>query len=196
MNMKKAVMVVLTAGATGAALAPGVASAGGFYLGADAALLSTELDYGLTEEYSTNHLRVKAGYEIADFIAVEGHVYTANDDTDIDFAGRLFAFDTGTIVGVYAKPKTNFDKANVYGLVGISMWDTTYTWVSGGGARDTQSVAMFGIGVGGEFNVTKNFRVNVEGMVHVGSADYITGAISTDADVYSLGLAAGVSYKF
>jgi opacity protein-like surface antigen len=199
LKIRKTAVAALVAGAMGATLLPGTASAGGFYMGADAALLSTELDYGFTEEYSTNHLRVKAGYEIADFIAVEGHVYTANDDTDIDFTNTLFSLDTGTIVGIYAKPKTNFGAANVYGLIGLSIWDTTYTQVNGVGAgtRDTESVAMFGFGVGGEFNITKNFHVNVEGMVHIGSADYNSFFVGSDSvDVYSLGLAAGVSYKF
>lgn len=114
-----------------------------------------------------------AQYEFTNYIAIEGRVYTSNDDNDIDINGDRFAFDTGNIIGVYAKPKTNFAKANVYGLVGLSMWDTTYTAVTGSWApsRDKDSVVMFGVGVGGEFNITKNLRFNIEGMIHAGSVD-------------------------
>lgn len=196
-KMTKAAVAVLIAGALGAALMPGTASASGFYLGADAAALSTELDYGFTETYSTTHLRVKAGYEFGRFFALEGHIYTAANGTDVDFTNTTYSLDTGTIVGVYAKPKTNFERANVYGLVGVSIWDSTYTQVNGFGAgtRDSASLTMFGVGVGGEFNITKNFRFNVEGMAHYGSADYNT-FFTNSVDVYSLGLSAGVSYKF
>lgn len=196
-NMKKVTAIALAAGAIGIAFMPATASAAGFYIGADVARLSTELDYGFSEEYDTQHVRVKAGYEFADFIAIEGHVYTSNDDDDIDINGDRFSFDTGNIIGVYAKPKTNFAKANVYGLVGLSIWDTTYTILTGvfATSRDTDSVVMLGFGVGGEFNITKNLRFNIEGMLHVGSADYNT-FFADSVDMYSLGLAAGMSYKF
>jgi hypothetical protein len=188
-------VALVAAGAISVAVVSTDASAAGFYLGADAVSLKTDLDYaGGSESYSTTHLRVKGGYEFMDYIAVEAHVLTAADDTDIDPFGNLFSLDTGTIVGIYAKPKTNFEKANVYGLLGLSVWDTTYSWV-GMPFQDTDSVAMLGIGVGGEFNITKNLRVNVEGMIHIGSADYNT-FFADSVDVYALGLAAGVNYRF
>lgn len=175
----------------------GTAQAGGFYLGADAVSLSTELDYAFgTEDYSTTHLRLKAGYEFADFLAVEAHLAGAGDDTGVDPFGDLYKFDTGNIIGIYLKPKTPFSKANVYGLIGLSQWDTTYTDVAFPIFKDNETVNMFGFGVGGEFNITKNLRFNIEGMIHVGSADYPVNIGGQSVDILAYGLAAGMSYRF
>jgi hypothetical protein len=187
-------LAMLVAGAVGAAAVPATAKASGFYLGADAVQLATELDYGFTEKYTTQHLRVKAGYEFLDYLAVEAQLLTADSDVDFDVFGDRFELDTGTIVGVYIKPKTNFETANVYGLFGFSLWDTTYTDV-GFGFQDTDAVVMFGVGIGGEFNVTRNFRFSIEAMVHAGSADYPTFFFDS-VDVYSYGLAAGFNFRF
>ncbi|HEX9626267.1 MAG TPA: outer membrane beta-barrel protein [Acidiferrobacterales bacterium] len=186
---------VLTLGAVGVAAVPATAAAAGFYLGADFVQLSTELDYGATEKYSTTHARLRAGYEIHDTIAVEMHILTAGDDTDIDFLGNTFRLDTGTIVGIYAKPKSGGRKASVYGLIGFSMWDTSYGPNGFSFLDDTDNVLTLGLGVGGDFNITRNLRFNIEGMMHIGSADYDFW-IGTDTDFVSLGIAAGVNYQF
>ena len=54
---------------------------------------------------------------------------------------------------------------------------------------------MVGLAVGGEFNIAKNLMIDVEGSVHVGSADYST-FFANSVDVTSLGLAVGVIYRF
>lgn len=192
MNSRKLILAVMMAGSLGAAVVPAAASASGFYIGADAVMRSTELDYlEGTETYHTEHARIKAGYEILDFLAVEAQVLTAGDDSDIDFFGDLYSFDTGTIVGVYAKPKTDFSRANVYGLVGLAYWDTTYTDVALN-EKYTDKVVTFGAGVGGEFNITKHLRFNIEGMMQVGTTSYGT----FDPNIYSLSLAAGLNVRF
>ena len=186
-------MIGLTA--VGAATLPTSASASGFYIGADVVKRTTDLDYlGGTETYDTSHVRIKGGYEILKFLAVEAHVLTAGNDTDIDPFGALYELDTGNIIGIYVKPKTNFAKANVYGLIGFAQWDTTYTEVATR-VKDTDTVVTFGVGVGGEFNITKNLRFNIEGMIQSGSPSYSTFFINSP-DLYSFSLAAGMSYKF
>lgn len=192
---KRAVLAatVFTTGVIGATL-PAVSSAGDFYIGADAVMLTTDLDYGFTESYSTEHLRVKGGYEFSSNFALEGQVLTAGSDTDLDFLGNTFELDTGSIVGVFAKFKTNNPKVNVYGLAGLEFWDTTYTWV-GTPFKDSETLTMVGLAIGGEFNITKNLMIDVEGSFHVGSADYTT-FFADSVDVTSLGLAVGVNYRF
>lgn len=197
MNKKRSLFGFTVFGLTvvGAGVLPTSVSASGFYIGADVVQRTTDLDYdGGTETYNTSHVRIKGGYEILKFLAVEAHVSTAGKDTDIDPFGDLFELDTGNIIGIYAKPKTNFAKANVYGLIGFAQWDTTYTDVAAR-IKDTDTVITFGVGVGGEFNVTKNLRFNIEGMVQQGSATY-TVFFPNDSDIYSLSLAAGMSYRF
>lgn len=197
MNKKKPLFgfAVLGLTAIGAAALPTSASASGFYIGADVVQNTTDLDYDQgTETYNTSHVRIKGGYEILKYLAVEAHVLTAGKDTDIDAFGGLYELDTGNIIGVYAKPKTNFAKANVYGLIGFAQWDTTYTEIATR-VKDTDAVVTFGVGVGGEFNITKNLRFNIEGMFHSGSASYST-FFTSGPDLYSLSLAAGMSYRF
>jgi opacity protein-like surface antigen len=180
-------------GVTGAAL-PAVSSAGDFYIGADAVMLATDLDYGYTESYSTEHARVKAGYEFSSNFALEAQVLSAASDTDLDYVGNTFELDTGNIVGVFAKFKSSNPKVNFYGLAGLEFWDTTYTWI-GPGFKDSETLTMLGLAVGGEFNITKNLMIDVEGSVHVGSADY-SSFFTDSVDVTSLGLAVGLNYRF
>ncbi|MCK7577694.1 MAG: hypothetical protein MZV65_19105 [Chromatiales bacterium] len=80
---------MLTTGVIGATL-PAVSSAGDFYLGADAVMLTTDLDYGFTESYTTEHLRVKGGYEFSNNFALEAQVLSAASDTDADFLGDTY----------------------------------------------------------------------------------------------------------
>lgn len=192
-SLFKFAMLGLTA--ISAATLPTSASASDFYIGADVVQRTTNLDYtGGSETYNTNHVRLKGGYEILRFLAVEAHVLTAGKSTAVDPFGKMFELDTGNIIGIYAKPKTNFEKANVYGLVGFAQWDTTYTDVATR-VKDTDAVVTFGVGVGGDFNITKNFRFNIEGMIQYGSPSYST-YFSTSPDMYSSSLAAGMSYQF
>jgi Outer membrane protein beta-barrel domain len=197
-NSRKLVLAVTMVSSLGAATVPMAASASGFYIGVDAVARSTELDdLYYVDTYSTTHARVKAGYEILDFLAVEAQVLTAGDDSDTDEFGDTYRFDTGTIVGVYAKPKTDFSRANVYGLVGLAYWDTTFTDTDPVfGGKYTDRVVTFGAGVGGDFNITRNLRFNIEGMMQIGTASYNTAYGSYDPNIYSLSLAAGLSYHF
>jgi hypothetical protein len=194
MNTRKYALAVTMAGSLGAAVVPTAASASGFYIGADAVVRSTELDdYYYLDTYSTTHARVKAGYEVLDFLAVEAQVLTAGDDSDTDEFGDTYTFDTGTIVGLYAKPKTDFARANVYGLLGVAYWDTTFTSLDPFYAgKYTDKVITLGAGVGGQFNITKNLSFNIEGMMQIGTASY--GYY--DPNIYSLSLAAGLNLQF
>lgn len=190
--------MVLGLSAIGGATLPTSASASGFYIGADVVQRTTDLEYpdtyGGSETYTTQHTRIKAGYEILKFLAVEAHASNAGKDTDIDPFGDMFELDTGNIIGIYVKPKTPFAKANVYGLIGFSQWDTTYREVATG-LKDTDTVITFGVGVGGEFNITQNLRFNIEGMAQAGSTNYNTFFFDSP-DLYSLSFAAGISYRF
>lgn len=174
---------------------PASAQAAGFYLGADVVTLSTELDYQPKENYSTTHLRVKSGYAFSDILAFEIHVTGAGDDSSIDPYDNLYKFDIRNTLGIYVKPRTNVGKANVYGLVGFSSWDTAYTKIIPPGTREKDSAVMFGAGLGGEFNITDNLRFNIEGMLHRGTL-YYPDNLSVIAEVYATGISAGVSYHF
>lgn len=168
----------------------------GFYLGADMTSLQTTLDYGYTEKYSTKHARLKIGYQILNFLSVEGRAMSSDYDTDIDVFGGQYRFDTGTMVGVYARPHTHFRNANVYGIVGLTAMNTKYRALAPfPGPTDSESVIAFTVGVGGSFRIVGNLTLDVEATAYAGTADY--GNYFLDyVDLYSAGLGAGLRYRF
>ena len=48
---------------------------------------------------------------------------TAGNNCDTDEFTDTHKFYTGTIVSLYVKPKTEFSRANVYGLIGLAYWE-------------------------------------------------------------------------
>jgi len=168
----------------------------GWYIGADAVQLTTTLDYGATESYTTSHARFKLGYQILDFLSVEGRVMSSGNDTDIDVFGDQYRFDTGTMLGFYARPHTNFRNANVYGLIGLTSMNTKYRWVGPfTGPADSDTVLAFTIGVGGTFRIAGNLFLDVEAQAYSGTADYSLYFTDT-VDLYGVGLSAGLRYRF
>lgn len=167
----------------------------GWYLGADAVQLTTTIDYGSTETYTTRHARFKVGYEALDFLSVEGRVMTAGHDTDIDFLGGLYRFDTGPIFGLYARPRTNFGNANVYGILGLTAMNTKYRGVNPAGPTDSSFVLLPTVGVGGTFRIAGGLFFDVEAQAYVGTADY-NNYFFDYVDVYGIGVSAGLRYQF
>jgi opacity protein-like surface antigen len=179
-----------------ALMSPAQAADRGFYLGADVVSLQTTLDYGFTETYNTSHARLKVGYQILKFFSVEGRIMSSAYDTDIDLFGGQYRFDTGTMVGVYARPHTSFRNANVYGIVGFTSMNTKYRLVAPvTGPADSNSVLAFTVGVGGSFRIVGNLTLDVEATLYSGTADYNI-YFPDSVDLYSVGLGAGLRYRF
>ena len=198
LSLKSLTIVSVLSTSAGALVlaSPAYAVDRGFYLGADVTSLQTTLDYGDTESYSTNHTRLKVGYQILNFLSVEGRAMTSDYDTDIDFLGNQYRFDTGTMFGIYARPHTHFRNANVYGIVGFTSMNTKYRLVSAGtGPVDSDNVIAFTVGVGGSFKIVGNLTLDVEATVYSGIADYVT-YFPDSVDLYSVGLGAGLRYRF
>ncbi len=176
---------------------PFLARADGWYLGADVAFRDTTLDYGapVEESYSTQHVRLKGGYDFAQNFGVEMRLMNSGDDTYTDFFGT-WKWSTGNVVSLYFKPHYNFGDFTLYGLVGLSFMDTSYEAVAGPftGAKDTATLTTFDFGVGGQYNFTRHFGITGEVKLDVGSADYNTILGSTD--VYGAEIGFGVSYRF
>jgi hypothetical protein len=188
---------VLFAGAGALVLSfPAQAADRGWYLGADAVQLTTTIDYGFSESYTTTHARFKAGYRILDFLSVEGRVMSSGYDTDYDVFGDQFRFDTGSMFGFYARPHTNFRDANVYGLIGLTAMNTKYRWVAPiVGPTDDDVVVVVTIGVGGTFRIAGNLFLDVEAQAYSGTADYAL-YFADYVDLYGVGLSAGLRYRF
>jgi hypothetical protein len=179
------------------ALSPAAQAAeSGFYMGADAVQLTTTIDWGFTESYTTTHARFKAGYQILDFLSVEGRIMSSDYNTDIDVFGDTYRFDTGTMFGVYARPHTNFRDANVYGLIGLTTMNTKYRALRPfPGPVDSDAVLAFTVGVGGTFRIAGNLFLDIEAQAFSGTADYKSYFLDY-VDVYGVGISAGLRYRF
>lgn len=168
----------------------------GFYMGADAVQLTTTLDYVATESYTTTHARFKAGYQILDFLSVEGRIMSSDYNTDIDVFSETYRFDTGTMFGVYARPHTNFRDANVYGLIGLTAMNTKYRrLLPVAGPADTDTVLALTVGVGGTFRIAGNLFFDIEAQAFSGTADYNSYFLDY-VDLYGVGISAGLRYRF
>jgi hypothetical protein len=176
---------------------PSLAQADGGYLGADAVLRGTTLEYYFSgsESYTTQHLRLKAGYDFAQYYGVEMRLMNSGDDTYTDIYGT-WKWSTGNVVSLYFKPHYNFGDFAMYGLVGLSFMDTAYEAVAGPytGVKDTDTLTTFDFGFGGQYNFSPHFSLTGEVKLDVGSADYPTILGSTD--VYGSAVAIGVVYRF
>ena len=180
---------------------PLTARADGWYLGADLAVMDTTLEYGgvlsstYTESYTTGHARLKGGYNFAKYYGVELRLTSSGDDTYVDSLGT-WRWRAGESFSGYFKPHYEIGRFDIYGLVGLSVMDTSYEAVAGPwtGQKDEATLATFDFGVGGIFLVTRNFGITAEIKLNVGTADYKTFLGSTD--VYGAAFGAGVVYRF
>lgn len=172
---------------------PPLAQAQGGYLGVDVATRWTDLDWGGgTDHYTTNHVRLKGGFDFDRNFGFEMRIASGGDDTFNDFAGT-WRWRAGTAVSGYFRPHVSLSPAfDLYGLLGMTLMDTTYELIGFG--EDHESVLSFDFGGGGQFNVSRNVAFTLEITYSVGSADY--PLLTTGADLYGTTAAAGVLFRF
>jgi hypothetical protein len=172
---------------------PAIAQADGGYIGADAATMWTDVDWGGgTDHYTTQHLRLKGGYDFPGYFGFEMRIASGGDDTYNDIFGT-WKWEAGTRVSGYFKPRVSFGNFDLYGLLGLSLMDTSYRLV-GSGFKDSETIATLDLGFGGQYNFSPNFGVTAEILNSVGSADYPT--FTSGVDIYSTALGAGVVFRF
>jgi len=177
------------------------AQADGWYLGADLAVMDTTLEYGgvfssaYSESYATGHARLKGGYNFAKYFGAELRLTSSGDDTYVDSFGT-WKWRTGESLSGYFKPHYEIGHFDIYGLVGLSVMDTSYEAVAGPqtGQKDKATLATFDFGVGGIYLFTPHFGVSAEIKLNVGTADYKTLLGSTD--IYGAAFGAGVVFRF
>lgn len=212
-------IALITAGFISASTVPLTVSAAEVYAGVDVVGVNTEigdrsLGIGVGANFNTSHLRIKAGYHILDYFALEAYVMTPGDDTTestlTSSSGGTSTtttvedkFDTGVIIGANIKLVKKFERVDLYGLIGISRMDTELVYTTfpifspSTTTTFSDSVILYGAGAGLAFNIRSNMKLNFEAMYQTGTADYdLPGTTSTTADIDSIGISAGVSYYF
>ena len=147
--------------------------AAGPYIGADLSAMRTELDYAWNEDYSTSHVRVKAGYEFSRFFAAEAQFYSSGDDSDYSF---------------FYGEDIEYDSGNMVGLLSV---DSELTWKTSN-VTGSDSNTNFAIGVGGGFVFAKRLRLGAEYTIAFGEAEYD----GLKVDTYHLIFNAGLGFYF
>ena len=199
MNSKhRPTRIALTIAAT-VSLLSGVSAvqAEGWYVGADVVAMNTSIDYDAgSERYGTNHLRAKLGYAYNDYFSLEARIMSSGDDTDQNASNVKFRWQTGSVVSFYLRPTVPVGKFNFYGLIGLSVLDTTYTDTATSQA-DAERVRTLDYGLGAEYYFTRNFSISLEAKAFTGTADYskfFTPADSVTVSGTTVGL--GTVFRF
>ena len=148
-------------------------------------------DFGHTitilDEQTMDNIAFQAGYNINEFVAVEGR-YNYGIDQDIGY-GTDISLDT---FAVYVKPQYPITpEVSVYGLLGYA-WNTGYQT-----ATADYDFDGFAYGVGAKYLVAENVEVFADYTSVYDDNDileYDTFTIDSDREVYNVTV--GVSYKF
>jgi hypothetical protein len=186
--MKKVTLSILAALAIGNSSL--YAEETGLYLGLGYS--NTNVEFGISSDLfdadifdvSTDSLLMLVGYDINEYIGVEGRYYWNITSMAVDYHVSgipIIEEYKAESFALYVKPQYSFDMISIYALLGITMNDYTALLQS---SDDT----LFSWGVGAKFNMTQSFGV---------FADY-TDLGETD-DLISTGLSSwnlGISYKF
>lgn len=173
---------------------PTLAQAQGGYLGVDAATRWSDVDWGGgTDHYTTEHLRLKGGFDFDRNFGFELRIASGDDDTFNDFVGT-WKWEAGTTFSGYLRPHVSLSSFfDLYGLVGMSLMDTSYQLL-GSGLEDRETVWSFDLGFGGQFNVSPHFAITLEILHSFGYADY--PMLTTGVNLDGTAVGAGVLFRF
>lgn len=169
-----------------------LASAQQFYIGAQVTNISAELDYGATEEYNLNPVRVELGMQY-DWFYWGVHALTSGKDTDVDVFGDTYEMELDTSFGIFFGGRFGYNR-NFYAAGGFQYFDTTYRFIPGGPA-DSDNILTLGLLIGGQFQVAQNMYIYGDVSMYFGSAQYNTYFFG-DPDFYAFGFAGGVKFAF
>ena len=210
--MKKTILSVVAAVAigttglmAGGAVAPAVEVElvpvlTGFYVGAGYTSADNEViaQYELDGVEGTNNsLALIAGYNINEYLAVEGrYSFLSEDSYDYKIA-NVTVGDVGDVDGsvwsIFIKPQYSVTpEFKVYGLLGYG--STTLTETTDGDVDIISEETAFQYGLGGAYEVTTNVEVFAD-WTRALDDDFTTagfGALTGTTDLYTF----GVNYKF
>lgn len=167
----------------------GLASAGQFYVGAQATTLTAYLDYGNgSESYNLNPTRIEVGWKEPTFYWAI-HMLTSGRDTDVDIYGSTYEMKLDPSFGIFL----GLNGPNYYVGFGLQNFDTTYRDVSTP-FRDKSNILTLGVQLGLQHEMVPHLFLYVDFSAYTGKADY-AGFIG-NPDFTVRGLAGGIKYAF
>jgi len=169
-----------------------------FYVGLGVSKMSLRNEFS-DEEFSSLAVMLQIGYQINEYLAVEGrytrnvgdleydHGKTANpnyDDYPADFSN----------MGIYLKPMYGADSFNVYALLGYGQTELTNIPLGGVGISADRAESGFQWGLGASYDVTESTSLFVDYVRLYDDKGFDFRASNSDivSDAWTL----GVSYRF
>jgi opacity protein-like surface antigen len=172
-----------------------------FYAGGDVVQITSEVTptsfVAPAAEITTQHLRLKGGMNVTDWLALEAQLVSDADDAD-DSPGVGVSHSTGIILGVFAKPHVTVGPVDLYGLLGYATAEATLD-CSPVSCPPEWKATLEGMayGLGAQFLATKQLKISLDYMVYFdGSTTYDDGIAPFSADTTTSGLGLGVNYTF
>ncbi len=162
----------------------------GFYLGAGYAYTDTIVDdlfyRGDQVDGTNNGLALIAGYNINDFVAVEGRYTFISEDNFADNYGYTEKVD-GEAWSIFVKPQYSVTpEFKVYGLLGYGGVELSDSWDA---TIDTDG---FQYGLGGAYAVTRNVELFADWTKAADYEDNDFMLLNINTDLYTF----GANYKF
>ena len=157
-----------------------------FYLGLGYGFGTTEVSATNGVEYigdsiDTDNIALQAGYNINQYVAVEGRVNLGLDNEDYSDAG----VDS---VALFVKPQYPVTpEFSVYGLLGYS-WNTLYSDLT-----EDVDADGFAYGIGAKYEVIEDVEIFAD-YTSVYSDTETYGLVDVDEDIYNVTV--GATYKF
>ncbi len=162
----------------------------GLYLGLGYS--NTNVDFSLSSDLydsdifdvSTDTLLMLAGYDINEYVGVEGRYYWNITSMAVDYyaSGIPVVEDyKAESFALYVKPQYSFDMISIYALIGVAM--NKYTAL-----LENDDDTLFSWGLGAKFNMTQSFGAFVD-YTDLGETD---GFITTGLSSWNV----GITYKF
>ena len=185
----------------GLTAAPGISQAAGgvdFYAGADVVQLTSKLTAPASVppsvDFTTQHLRLKGGMNVTNWLAVEAQLLSSASDTDIVVGTQL---DTGNILGIFAKPHVTVGPVNLYGLLGYATANATSDCSPSCPPKLKATLSGLAYGLGAQYLVTKKLKVSLDYMVyHDAEVTYDDGLFRYEVDQKTSGIGVGMNYTF
>lgn len=171
---------------------------GGLYVGVGASKMSLRNDLS-EEEFSSVAVMLQLGYQLTDYLAIEGrytkgvgdleydHGITANPDYD-DYDGDF------SNVGIYLKPMYSVEDFSVYALLGYGQVELTNIPLGGAGISADRAESGFQWGLGASYDVSESVSVSVDYVRFYDDKGFDFRA--STADIVSDAWTLAVSYRF
>lgn len=156
-----------------------------FYVGGGYAY--DEVTIGNSFEGNNNGFFIGAGYNVNEFVAIEGRYNEGIEDSASFVEAGVDLGDLSlSAVSLFVKPQYSFDDVKVYGLAGMSMTEIEFNSLN---EKVLDWETSFAYGIGGAYS----FGTDVEVFVDY-TMLYDDGNEDIDGEISSVNV--GVNYKF